>query len=220
MKFVAQCVEQSLPIWQACLQTPFLQAVADGTLDEACFQGYLVDDSLYLREYARVFAWGMLGARTMEQMRAYYSLLSFVNEAEDSTRRIYLRRYGLDEARVDELPLRPENQAYVDTMLQAAKNAEGPAECMMACLPCMLSYAWLFPRLQTPQAMQSPYGRWIADYIDERYLKLCDSWVDFAEQACTDLTPARQELCREIFRACSEHELRFWQMSGTPRQDL
>ena len=51
-----------------------------GTLDEACFKGYIVEDSLYLREYAKVFAWGMTKARTMETLRNYYSLLGFVQE--------------------------------------------------------------------------------------------------------------------------------------------
>ncbi len=32
-------------------------------------------------------------------------------------------------------------------MIEAAKNGEGAAECMMACLPCMLSYGWIFQKL-------------------------------------------------------------------------
>ena len=45
------------------------------------------------------------------------------------------------------LPLRPENRAYVDCMINAAKNGEGEAECIMACLPCMLSYGWIFQKM-------------------------------------------------------------------------
>ena len=53
---------------------------------EACFKGYIVEDSLYLREYAKVFAWGMTKAKDMQTIRTYYSLLSFVNESEDAAR--------------------------------------------------------------------------------------------------------------------------------------
>ena len=95
MSFVAKCVEDSLPIWQQCLETPFLRQLGAGTLDERCFAGYLVDDSLYLREYAKVFAWGMLKAEDMAAIRVYHSLLSYVNESEDATRLKYLERYGL-----------------------------------------------------------------------------------------------------------------------------
>ena len=90
MSFLDQCIQDSLPIWQQCLESDFLQGLADGTLDEECFKGYIVDDSLYLREYAKVFAWGMTKARDMDDIRACYSLLAFVNEGEGTTRLYYL----------------------------------------------------------------------------------------------------------------------------------
>lgn len=99
MTFLEQCIQDSMPIWQDCLESEFVQGVAHGTLPEECFKGYIVDDSLYLREYSKVFAWGILHSHDMEEIRNYYSLLSFVNESEDATRRYYLKRYHLtDEA--------------------------------------------------------------------------------------------------------------------------
>ena len=147
MPFVSSLVQEDLPVWQQCLDTEFLRRMEDGTLDEACFKGYIVEDSLYLREYAKVFAWGMTKARTMETLRNYYSLLGFVQESEDVTRLHYLEQFGLSEADLQALPLRPENRAYVDCMINAAKNGEGEAECIMACLPCMLSYGWIFQKM-------------------------------------------------------------------------
>ena len=98
MPFVSSLVQEDLPVWQQCLDTEFLRRMEDGTLDEACFKGYIVEDSLYLREYAKVFAWGMTKARTMETLRNYYSLLGFVQESEDVTRLHYLEQFGLSEA--------------------------------------------------------------------------------------------------------------------------
>lgn len=66
MSFVDECIQDSLPIWEQCLDSEFLKKLENGTLEEACFAGYIVDDSLYLREYAKVFAWGMTKAETME----------------------------------------------------------------------------------------------------------------------------------------------------------
>ena len=144
MNFLEECIQDSLPIWESCLNTKFLKGVADGSLPEECFKGYIVEDSLYLREYAKVFAWGMTKAKDMQTIRTYYSLLSFVNESEDAERLRCLRQFGLTDEGIQSLPLRPENRAYVDSMIEAAKNGEGAAECMMACLPCMLSYSWIF----------------------------------------------------------------------------
>ena len=67
MTFLEQCIQDSMPIWQDCLESEFVQGVAHGTLPEECFKGYIVDDSLYLREYSKVFAWGILHSHDMEK---------------------------------------------------------------------------------------------------------------------------------------------------------
>ena len=220
--FVSALVQESLPVWEQCLQTEFLQKMENGTLDEACFKGYIVEDSLYLREYAKVFAWGMTKAQTMDTVRNYYSLLAFVQESEDVTRLRYLEKFGLTEAQVQPLPLRPENRAYVDCMIDAAKNGEGEAECIMACLPCMLSYYWLFEKMlkRSPAVRDTFYGPLVQDYASDAYAEACCAWASYAEKVCTGLSPERAARCKAIFHACSEHELHFWEMSAKPRTDL
>ena len=42
----------------------------------------------------------------------------------------------------------------------------------------------------------------------------------FAEKVCEGLSDERLARCREIFHACSEHELNFWAMAASPRSDL
>ncbi len=220
--FLDTCIRDSLPVWQACLETDFVRGVADGTLPEACFKGYIVDDSLYLREYAKVFAWGILHARDMEEIRAYHSLLSFVKESEDATRQLYLSRYGLTDGDIQHLPLRKENQAYVDYMIACAREGEGAAECMIACLPCMLSYGWIFKEVSRrfPQVRDTPYWPFVRDYADSQYEQACARWSDFTARACSGLSPHRLEQCREIFLHCSQYELDFWVMSARPRDDI
>ena len=222
MSFLDTCIQDSLPIWRSCLETPFLRRMADGTLDEECFKGYIVDDSLYLREYSKVFAWGMIHSNDMEEIRNYYSLLAFVNEAEDSTRRYYLKRYGLLDEEIQPLPLRPENRAYVDYMLNAAKNADDAVDCMMACLPCMLSYGWIFGEMlkNVPAVQNTPYARFVNDYAGERYESICKAWEAFTEKVCAGGSPEREAHCLEIFRTCSAHEHHFWEMAARPRTDL
>ena len=222
MTFLEECIQQSLPVWERCLSTPFVRGLADGTLDEDCFKSYIVDDSLYLREYAKVFAWGILHSHDMEEIRSYYSLLSFIKESEDRTRQYYLARYGLTDQAIQPLPLRGENRAYVDYMIAAAREGHGAAECMMACLPCMLSYGWIFGELirRCPGVRDTPYWPFVRDYADSQYEAVCRQWSGFTNRVCRDLEPRREVRCREIFYQCSVHELRFWEMSAQPRRDL
>lgn len=148
--------------------------------------------------------------------------LAFVNEAEDSTRRYYLKRYGLLDEEIQPLPLRPENRAYVDYMLNAAQNAVDAADCMMACLPCMLSYGWIFGEMlkNVPAVQNTPYARFVNDYAGERYESICKAWEAFTEKVCAGVSPEREAHCLEIFRTCSEHEHHFWEMAARPRTDL
>ena len=221
MRFLDECINDSMPIWQECLNSEFLQKMTDGSLAEECFKGYIVDDSLYLREYSKVFAWGIINARKMDEICNYYEMLSFVNEGEGSTRKNYLKRYGLTDEGIQDLPPRAENAAYVKTMTAAARNG-GVAQCMMATLPCMLSYRFLFKEIisQNPQISATAYGELVSDYESERYSKICDKWIEFAEQACKGLRASEKDKCLEIFRACSQHELHFWEMSSKPRDDI
>ena len=39
MNFVKQCIRDSLPIWQQCLDSEFLTRLQDGTLSEDCLKG-------------------------------------------------------------------------------------------------------------------------------------------------------------------------------------
>ncbi len=222
MSFVLDCIRESLPVWQDCLESEFLTRMGAGTLDEACLKGYIVDDSLYLRDYAKVFAWGMTKAGTWDEVRTAYSLLSFVNEGEGATRVKYLARFGLTDAQIQHLPSRPENRAYTETMLRTARAGEGMAECLMACLPCMLSYAWIFARLveRFPAVLDSFAGDLVRDYASEEYAALCRDWLAQAEALCAELSPVRRAVCREVFLACSHHERAFWEMSAKPRADL
>lgn len=214
-------VTRSLDVWEQCLAHPFLQQLGSGLLSMEKFCGYLVDDSIYLREYARVFACGMLKADSMAEMQAYYSLLSFVNETEDATRLRYLRDLGLTPEQADRMEPRAENVAYYRFMLDTAR-AGGAAEIMMAVLPCMLSYLWLAERLteRYPQALEGPFGPFLRDYISPGYRDACRRWRAFADRHCQGRGPEELDALVGIFRQSSVYELHFWEMANRVRQDL
>lgn len=222
MTFVEECIRDSIPLWMNCLKTEFLKAMAEGKLDTELLKGYIVEDSLYLREYARVFAWGMIRAKSMEEIRVLYSLLAFVNENEDAARLKYLKSFKLTDEQIQDFPLREENQRYIETMLETAKNGEGAAECLMAALPCMLSYAWIFRRMLqvNPDLKDTFCGPLIQEYASDDYERLCRKWTEFADELCGGISEERREKCRAVFRRCSEHEYQFWLMSGRNRTDL
>ena len=71
-----------------------------------------------------------------------------------------------------------------------------------------------------PAVKDTYYGALVLDYAGPGYDAACRAWAERAEAACTGLSPERAARCRAIFRACSEHELHFWEMCAAPRTDI
>ena len=51
----------------------------------------------------------------------------------------------------------------------------------MACLPCMVSYQWIFQRLlqQYPNVRQTPFWPLVRDYTSDAYEQACQSWLAY-----------------------------------------
>ena len=214
MKMMEQAIAGSRDLWEGYLVHPFVKGAEEGPLPPKQFETYMVQDSIYLKEYARVFALAMYRAETLREMQLFYDVLSVVINDESFTRVKYLRRYGIDPDRVDEIAPLPENKAYTDFMLEMASR--GLAEALMAVLPCMLSYLYIAKEVvkRSPDVLtQSPYGDWLADYASERYAEKCSRWAAFADQLCDGYSRERKEELAGIFRVSSQHEMRFWDMS-------
>ena len=207
-------IRPSLDIWQDYLTHPFITGLADGTLAEDKFLNYLIQDTLYLREYARVYAMAMYRSTSIAEIRAYYSILSFVNDGEGSFRLEWLEREGLDTLKVDAMPLKPANRAYCDFMLQTAET-EGVAGILMAVLPCMFSYAWIFQKIaaQYPESRESRYWPFIEGYISGEYEDDCRTWAAFAEERLQQLDEVELARMTDIFRQSSLYEADFWDMA-------
>lgn len=214
MTFMERAIAHSQDIWDNYLKQPFVLEMADGSLDPELFKKYVIQDSLYLKDYARVFALAMYKATTLEDMRAYYSILGFVNENESNTRIKYLREYGISDSELEEIAQEPENKAYTEFMLEVAKNCEAP-EILMAVLPCMISYyhigVWIVEN--TPNVENGRYYDMISDYSSDYYRESCEKWTAFANKKCEGLSEARKLKLLDIFRKSSEHETNFWDMS-------
>ena len=81
MKFSKRLYENVLPIWQKNHAHPFVQGLGDGTLDKNKFRFYMIQDYLYLIEYAKVFALGAVKATDLKTMGKFATLLdSTLNE--------------------------------------------------------------------------------------------------------------------------------------------
>ena len=93
-----QTIAHSLEVWKRCAETRFVRAMGEDTLDREMFLDYIVQDSIYLRDYLKVFAYAITKSDTLRDMQLYYQLLGYVNDGENVTRLNYLKDLGITDA--------------------------------------------------------------------------------------------------------------------------
>src|SRR6516165_11364144 len=68
--------------WRAYTEHPFTNALADGSLAEAAFRHYLVQDYLFLIEFARAYALSVYKSPQLADMREAAAGLSAILDIE------------------------------------------------------------------------------------------------------------------------------------------
>ena len=210
--------EAATPIWARCLAHPFVTGIGDGSLPVEKFRYFMLQDYLYLFDYARVFALGVVKARDPELMRAFAANVDATLNGEMNLHRAYMKRLGITEEQV--LSVRPalDNLSYTHYMLSVAHTGT-TAEIVAAILACSWSYAEIGRVLaKVPGALGHPfYGEWIASYAGEEYAAVNAGLIDLMNRLARDAGPEQLQRLEDIFCNCSRYELGFWDMAWEMR---
>ena len=216
MTVTQRLYEAARPVWRQCHNHPFVKGIGDGTLDQEKFRWFLLQDYLYLFDYARVFAWGVIKARDPALMRTFSANVDAILGGEMKTHRAYMARLGITEEEVFQVKPALSNTSYTHYMLSVAA-AGGPAEIIAAILACSWSYAEIGAELaKVPGAADHPfYGEWIRGYAGAEYQETNAALVELMETLAAGCTEAEYARLEDIFVTCSRYELGFWEMAWT-----
>ena len=210
--------EAAAPVWAQCLAHPFVTGLGDGSLPVEKFQYFMLQDYLYLFDYARVFALGVVKARDPELMRSFAASVESILNGEMKIHRAYMERLGITEAQVFAVQPALDNLSYTHYMLSVA-NAGTPVEIVASILACSWSYAEIGQALaKLPGALEHPfYGEWVRSYAGEEYADMNQGLIDLMNRLAEDVSDEQLERLKEIFVNCSRYELGFWDMAWEMR---
>ena len=90
MNFAQELMDAAAPVWQKYLTHPFIIGMIDGNLDKKKFAFYLMQDCLYLRDYAKVYATAFMKTSDIHLMRAIYR--------DNYTREIFKKQVFLEKS--------------------------------------------------------------------------------------------------------------------------
>lgn len=213
MTFMQAVLEKNYPIWDECISSPFVQELKAGTLPFEKFKEYMIQDSIYIKHYARIYGAAIFYSQNLRDIQLFYSVLSFVTDSESVVRLNYLQQFGMTDDDIEYIAPLPENKKYINFMLKTTENHD-VCEILMAVLPCMLSYSYIFRKIAAePETKASRYYDFIQDYAADEYFVSCKSWTDFTDRKCESLSSAEQKKLSYIFEQASYLELDFWKMA-------
>ena len=206
--------DAAAPVWEACLKHPFVIGIGDGTLAVEKFRHFMLQDYLYLFDYARVFALGVVKARDPELMRTFAANVDTILGGEMNIHRAYMKRLGITEEQVFAVKPALDNLSYTNYMLSVA-SAGGPMEIVAAILACSWSYAEIGQTLAAiPGAAEHPfYGEWIQGYASEDYAATNQALIELMDKLAAGATEEQLSYLTDIFVNCSRYELGFWDMA-------
>ena len=210
--------QAAAPVWERCLNHPFVTGLGDGSLPVEKFRYFMLQDYLYLFDYARVFALGVVKARDPELMRSFAASVESILNGEMKIHRAYMQRLGITEAQVFAVQPALDNLSYTHYMLSVA-NAGTPVEIVASILACSWSYAEIGQALaKLPGALEHPfYGEWVQSYAGEEYAAMNQGLIDLMNKLAENVSDEQLEHLKEIFVNCSRYELGVWDMAWEMR---
>ena len=178
----------------------------------------MLQDYLYLFDYARVIALGVVKARDPELMRTFAANVDAILGGEMKIHRAYMERLGISEEQVFAVKPALDNLSYTNYMLSIANNG-GPMEIVAAILACSWSYAEIGQTLAAiPGAAEHPfYGEWIQGYASAEYHATNQALIQLMDELASEATEEQVDYLTDIFVNCSRYELGFWDMAWEMR---
>ena len=215
MAVVDRLLASAKPIWDRYNEHPFVKGIEDGTLDKEKFRYYILQDYLYLEEYAKVFALGVAKAESLEMIRLFAGYINVLTDGEMDIHRGYMGELGITQEELDATPRALDNLSYTSYMLRVAYE-ETQVEILAAILSCAYSYEMIAKRIveNNPASVDHPfYGEWVKGYSSDEYAKENATLMAHLNRLTENYSEKQVQHLIDIFVACSRYEEKFWDFS-------
>lgn len=203
--------ESAATIYDAILHHPFIVGLTDGSLPRESFQFYVVQDSLYLNNYARALSIAAARAPSPADIQMFNEHAAGAIVVERTLHESFFKEFGLSVSDVAATPLAPTNQAYCSFLLATAYQGSY-AELLGAILPCYCIYWEVGKELGLRGSTDPLYQRWIDLYSDPAFGKLVQAVIDLSDRVGSEISSTDSNAAIAAFRTTARYEWMFWDM--------
>jgi thiaminase (transcriptional activator TenA) len=206
-------------IWDSYYEHPFVKGIGSGELEIEKFRYYMVQDYLYLLEYAKIFAIGVVKAKDEYTMRIFAELVNSTLNSETNIHKDYMKRLNISQEEVKNAKPALTNTSYTNYMLWVSQN-EGLLELIVTVLSCSWSYKLIADKLKETSGSTEHefYGEWIKGYISPEYNIANNNIINLVDKLGENCSKDEIKNLKTIFINCSRYEYMFWDMAWHMRR--
>lgn len=212
---VAALRSRSRAGWEAYIAHDFVRGLGRGDLPRAAFRHYLIQDYLFLIQFARAYALAAFKAETLDDMRAAAETLRGLTDTEMKLHVRTCAAWGLTEADMAATPEDLPTVAYTRFVIDAGLKGD-LLDLLVALSPCVVGYGEIGHRLKTEAAglpVGDPYRDWIEAYAGDEYAGIVRVASDQIDRVWRQRGgEARLPALTGLFAAATRLEAAFWQM--------
>ena len=196
---------------EAMISHPFVMGIGDGTLAPDRFRHFMVQDYLFLIDYARALAMGAAKARETETMAWFASAVDYILNTEMDLHRGYCAGIGISTEDLSTAQPTPTTHGYTGYLLRLATLSTVP-ELMAALVPCVWGYWQVGERLKAagmPEVRE--YAEWIETYAGPENAEVAEAARELCDELVANVGDADREAMRHAYTTCWLWERAFWQ---------
>ncbi|KAL4807113.1 Phosphomethylpyrimidine kinase-domain-containing protein [Aspergillus unguis] len=200
-------------VWKRFTEHEFVSGLGSGSLPVERFKEYLVQDYLYLVQFARSNALASYKAKDMDSIAASARIVLHIQQ-ETALHVDYCASFGLSKEDMEKVPEATPCTAYGRYILDVGQSEDWLA-LQVALAPCLIGYGAIAQRLHAEEKTLregNRYWKWIENYVAEDYTEAVRLGSELLETHMRKVSPIRMEELIKIFVRATELEIGFWDM--------
>jgi thiaminase/transcriptional activator TenA len=201
--------QRTVRLRRAIHDLPFNTELADGSLSGARFQGYVIQDALYLGQYSRVLAMAGVKGPDGATLHAFAESALEAVAVEQALHERYFRDFGIDPGLLAEAEPSPDCLGYTSFLLATAYHDSWEV-LVAALLPCFWVYWDVGSAIAKRAAAENPYRAWIDTYTDEGFGDAVRTVIGITDRAAEAAAPATVGRMMRAFIRSTQYEWLFW----------
>jgi thiaminase/transcriptional activator TenA len=210
-EFTKALWREIVPIYRSILTHPFIKGLTDGSLNKENFKFYIVQDALYLREFAKSLSIAAAKSPVEDWIIMFNEHSAGALKVERSLHNSFFRDFGIGRKAVSRTPLAPTTLAYTSYLLSVAYSSPFH-EVVGALLPCYWIYWEVGKALVSKGSPNSLYQRWIETYGGEEFADVVKAVLTLTNTISKELNEDEKNGMKTHFVTTSRYEWMFWEM--------